>query len=133
MNVAYWLYPIVGAFTVLFLILLVYYYVWPKRQVKEPAFPPNQFMREVGIQCPDYWIYDSTRNVCVNKFNIPLRDPQTCYDDEKARTKSFKKITRWPVHSNSLDEVLRGRCDWIRRCGPQKNINASWVGIDGLC
>ena len=116
------------------LMLYVLYTIYRNYRGKSTAprsYPPSSFMRQVGVRCPDYWVYNDDKGVCVNQFNIPVNDPESCYDQNNE--KKFKNITRWPVNSNELDEVLKGRCDWIRDCGPTKKLPASWLGVDDHC
>ena len=124
------LYMVVGFFAIAFVLVSLYRYYWQK-PTTPPRYPPDSYMRQVGLTCPDYWVYDATRDVCVNQFNIPVNDPKKCYD--KNNEKKFNKITRWPVNSNEIDHVLQGRCDWVRQCGPSKKLPASWVGVEEHC
>ncbi len=71
--------------------------------------------------------------MCVNQFNIPVNDPKACYDDGNGKAKKFTPITRWPINSNDLESVLKERCEWIRNCGPNNKLPASWIGIEDKC
>lgn len=126
------LYMTIGFLVLLFIVYLLYRYYLSK-PVQEKPFPPNSYMRNIGLKCPDYWIFDETTGKCLNQFNIPVANLDKCYDDEKQKTKKFNPITRWPVNTNEFDEVLKERCDWVRNCGPNKNLPASWQGVDQNC
>ena len=124
------LYIILGF--IFLLIILYFLYRYFRGKPKAPAnYPSDSYMREVGLRCPDYWVYNQEKGVCVNQFNIPVNDPKTCYDQNNE--KKFKEIRNWPVNTNEFDEVLKGRCEWLRECGPTKKIPASWVGVDQHC
>ena len=121
------LYMTIGFLFLLFIIYLLYRYYLAK-PIQPKRFPSDSYMKNMGLRCPDYWTYQN--GTCVNQFNIPVANPKFCYDDPKNKTKKFQPITRWPVNSNEVDDVLKDRCQWVRNCGPNNKLPASWVGID---
>jgi hypothetical protein len=123
-------YMILGFLVVLAVVYYLYKYYLSKPVTGTLPFPPNSYMRTIGLRCPDYWIFNESSGECVNQFNIPVTDPATCYDNVDSKTKKFTPITNWPINTNEVDQVLKTRCEWIRKCGPNKNLPASWVGID---
>ena len=130
MNLLIFLYVILGGLTVLFVLYTLYKYFLTRPMAPKP-YPPNSYMRQIGVLCPDYWIYNDEKGVCVNQFNIPVNDPKKCFDN--GNEKKFTPITKWPINSNDLDNVLKDRCDWIRKCGPNDKLPASWIGVEDNC
>lgn len=130
MNLLIFVYVILGGLTVLFVLYSLYKY-YLTAPVGPKAFPPNSFMRQVGVLCPDYWIYNDAKKICVNQFNIPVNDPKKCYDN--GNEKAFSPIEKWPINSNDVDNVLKDRCEWIRNCGPNNKLPASWLGLEDKC
>ena len=126
------LYMTLGFLGLLFIVYLLYRYYLSK-PIHHKQYPPSSYMRNVGLHCPDYWIYREDTGDCFNQFNIPVVNPNTCYDDINSKTKKFDPISRWPVNTNEIDKVLKERCEWVRHCGPNKNLPASWQGVDGNC
>lgn len=97
-------------------------------------YPPDTYMREVGLQCPDYWSYDGVQNgrvMCRNTFNLPTNDPASCMSN--GNTQTFSQINRWPVPTNELSNVLSDRCAWIQKCGEKSGQPASWIGVAEHC
>jgi len=128
-------------FAILFILLIVY--VVQMNNAKSIAkgtsvkMPPTDYMKAIGIRCPDYWVDmgpDPTRqgyHICENRLNIPVHNPDNpvCYTDKNKRTKSFKDCG-----INDKDEIddkdgEKERCRFVAQCGPSTNMSASWLGI----
>ncbi len=132
---------VLGFFAVLFILLIVY--VVQVNKVKNVAkgastrMPPLEYMRSIGIRCPDYWEDmgpDPTRkgyHICYNRLNIPVYNPSNsvCYTDSDKRTKSF--IDCGINDEGKIDSAdgEKERCNFVAQCGPSENMTASWLGI----
>lgn len=134
------LYMTIGFILVISVLYYLYYLMYSKTQQQQtggsqqPSYPPNVYMREVGLMCPDYWSYQGTKDnkvMCRNTFNLPTNNPEYCMDD--GNVKSFSQINRWPVDSNELPGVLQDRCEWVRQCGQKKGQAGSWLGVAENC
>lgn len=136
---------IITIFTIAIIVVAIRADAAQKQHAKQ-HYPPDQYMRLVGAQCPDYWTYvgtdpnNSKHHLCKNSYNIPVNtdNPPTdgmvvvdnpCYDDALNKTKSFSTLNVWPVS----DSKLASRCDFIKKCGPTTSIPASWIGVDVNC
>ena len=118
-------------------IILLVVYLYKKYEDKDaktsntPAYPPADYMKEIGSVCPDLWKLDSIDNhgnsVCRNDEKVP-----TAGRDCEA-TARFEAITTWPIDNKNLSKTLKSRCDWIEKCGPTSTMPAAWTGIDNLC
>lgn len=131
---------VLAFFGILFVLLLVY--VVQTNKAKKSAkgvssnMPPLDYMRRIGVRCPDYWVYmgeDSTKegyHICKNVYNIPVNneDNTTCYDDKTAKTKSFKNAGMGS--DGKMNKTAeKERCDFVSQCGPSADMKASWLGI----
>lgn len=129
---------------IIFLLAIVWYFLtrfWQteRKKARQQDWPPENYMKTVGAQCPDYWVYEgrSGNNViCRNKFNLPVKQDTTstcadvkCYDEND--TKQFANINRWPLSPNNWR--IKQRCKWRNCCNFGNNVPASWVGIDQYC
>jgi len=114
-----------------------------KQASKHTAWPPNDYMQDIGSKCPDYWTYigvdDAGGAICENKFNIPVGNDK-CMDDKNTMT--FSKIPKWPIKKGDIaGQVGTGDvkgnlnlpCNWIKSCGPTSNTSASWLGVNDIC
>ena len=129
---------VLAFFGILFLLLIVYIVKSNKAKSglkgKSKKMPPLEYMREIGSKCPDYWVYkgaDPTKpgfSICENVFNIPTRANNGCYDDEAARTKSFKNAAM-NAEGKMDPEAKTQRCRFVNQCGPTPEMKASWLGI----
>ena len=104
-----------------------------KKQKKlDDMWPPRDYMKNMGAQCPDYWIMQpsgqSNTVKCVNKFNIPTAEDEYCSTNN---VHTFNRVNKWPLPKDSRE--LKERCRWIQKCGPERNIPASWTGMDNYC
>ena len=127
-----------GIIGVLFLIIILYYlYRRAYNKHKTLDFPPNDYMKYVGAQCPDYWELvgrEGNNVICQNKFNIPLKSNNT----EKCKfvpcdrnPMSFMAINNWPLNKNNAR--IRQRCLWRECCTTNGSTPASWIGLEGSC
>ena len=128
------------AFVGFLIVLSVIYYFYrryadkKKKQTKlDDMWPPRQYMKDIGAQCPDYWTMSngSSRDMvrCTNTFNIPAHGDDC--QSENDRTIEFTRINKWPVKRDS--NHVKERCKWINKCGPHKHSPASWVGMNQFC
>jgi len=127
-------------FGILFILLLVYVVQTNKAQKSAQGgstnMPPLDYMRNIGVRCPDYWVYmgkDPSRegyHICKNVFNIPVNNPgnSVCYSDEAGKTKSFKDANMGS--DGKMDKTAeRERCEFVAQCGPSADMKASWLGV----
>jgi hypothetical protein len=116
-------------------------------------WPPKQYMENVGVLCPDYWVYmgpdpnnPTTHHICWNKYNLDINKvttgsnpegqiPATCYTNANGRQKKFTTMTI--SNNNKLldkgktsDEGLKDICEFIKECGPSSGKEASWLGFN---
>jgi len=126
---------IVGIIT----LLAIAYFFWRRhlhasrqREKQKMRFPPEQYMRHVGVFCPDYWIHTGS-GICENKFAIPVANKQNpvCFDSGSTTRKTFNNLPEFPVKKG--DERLKSRCDWIDNCGTSTGAKGLWSGISDLC
>ena len=89
--------------------------------------PPNAYMNEGGLNCPDYWINVSnktTTNSCRNTYKIPNTSGEIVMDE------TFPAISDEVWNSSeergSLDGV-KTRCNWLNSNG------GAWQGISQYC
>ena len=95
------------------------------------TFPSKKYMEQIGGKCPDYWTYLGDRgnyNFCKNTYKVPVKN-NNCYISGNNEIKNFTKYTKWTPTGDSLTD----RCNWIKECGPQDGIDASWIGMDTIC
>ncbi len=126
---------------VLIIVLVVYLYRKYSKDAKKvsavastPAFPPAEYMEEVGTKCPDLWQISNINKdgsyTCINPENVPT-NPST--STVNCKTPTFKKMAKWPLKDKDRQKELANRCEWIEKCGPAGGVPASWIGIDNLC
>ncbi len=146
MDVNKIIYTVLGIIGLLFILMVVYYFIsrWTDQTRRGPSggkvWPPASYMEQVGLNCPDYWISAGSSggyHKCVNKFHLPVRKSHSsmcknfkCFDDGSDTSRSFKTINRWPVRNRN---TIKERCKWRDCCGSDKNIPASWVGLEQTC
>tara|TARA_Y100001958_G_C21230217_1_gene555887 strand:+ start:178 stop:624 length:447 start_codon:yes stop_codon:yes gene_type:complete len=124
------------------IIILVVWAVQKKNKAQKDSehvvWPPDDYMKNIGSKCPDYWVpVNEDRNTvtCQNKFNITVANNQMgedqCYQDITGypNSRKFKKLNKFPLQSSDLKD----RCKWIKNCGIKPNVNASWLGIEDKC
>ena len=89
--------------------------------------PPNAYMNEGGLNCPDYWINVANKNStnsCRNAYKIPNISGTVVTDE------TFPSISDeiW----NSSEE--RGSLDGVKtRCGWLNSNGGAWQGISQYC
>jgi len=114
--------------------------------------PPQDYVQNVGINCPDYWVNmgtDVNGNIqCKNSFNI-----QTNGSTDKCNSPKFIQIPKgktWeygnPNGLKTLSESEKysflmkskvdgynSRCEWINSCGPSTSVQGIWQGVNEIC
>jgi len=129
-----------------------------KIHINTQVNPPNSYMQNSGIRCPDYWVntgIDSNGNyVCKNSFNIQSNKPTTgscsnkCNSDQLTFS-SIKSGFTWEFNDpngltsysdddkikfvKSNGSALTSRCDWINCCGPASGTDGVWSGVNDYC
>jgi hypothetical protein len=139
-------FALIGFLTVLLVVIYLMKKGADKSQAQKSnkAYPPNEYMRQVGKYCPDYWTQvgtDKDGNYrCKNTFNIPVRNDDKCYNgnpqDNENKVKTFDSISEWPivnVPEGNVDQTLDKRCKWLSNCGSAPNLKASWIGVSDKC
>ena len=131
--------------------LLYYIYKYTKERkihhIIANKNPPDSYMQNTGLQCPDYWVntgVDSTgKYICTNSFNIPSNSTSPC----NRSSVSFSPITSgktWEYNNpNGLTTLTdkekydflknTGRCDWVNKCGPKTGTQGIWTGVNEIC
>lgn len=104
--------------------------------------PSDKYMENVGLKCPDYWVYtgdDQEGNyMCKNTFNIDVKTPKDNYQcfDPNTNIKTFSIIKKWENKSKEERKDLAStRCKWIQNCGAAEipTSKAVWLGVDQYC
>lgn len=123
---------IITLFTIAYFFWRRYLHYRVQRQKASETYPPEQYMRHVGIFCPDYWTYLGN-GVCENTFNVPIHDPSnaSCLDSGATNKRTFNNISDFPVKKGDLR--LKSRCDWIENCGTKRHTKGIWSGVEELC
>lgn len=140
------IFALVGMVTiVVYLIfkLWAYYKAVADKRKKAAIRPPLDYMNNIGIKCPDYWVYagtDANGNYrCVNKFDLDVADPSKCYtgsiEDKTMVFKALGSDKNWETMSDDekssfLGESVTGgssRCGWVSDC---KGV---WLGVQNIC
>ena len=129
-----------GLIGALFVVIILYYLFRRYYESARPKqdFPPNNYMRYVGTQCPDYWDIDKINNqtvLCKNKFNVPViknTSPRCegvpCSSDTGV---PFQAINNYPI--NKTNSRMRERCLWRECCTSDGSTPAAWIGLEGSC
>jgi len=130
LNIIIYILAVIGAIAIIFLLINVGIRVSTSitsdSSVTE-SNPPNAYMNEGGLNCPDYWINvsntDST-NSCRNAYKIPNVAGEVVMDE------TFPAISDeiWNTSSErgTLDGV-KTRCNWLNSNG------GAWQGISQYC
>jgi hypothetical protein len=135
-------------FTIL-IVFVVYYLIMRNKEIRykkeknEEIYPDEDYMKNVGSKCPDYWTYlgkENGENVCQNTFGIPMDDNNICkYNSSdkicpEKNCKNFSNIN-WKINKNGFlkNQIPKKNCDWITNCGIDSNSNASWTHIENQC
>jgi hypothetical protein len=142
--------------------LIYYLYEFMKykmdKKISDNMNPPNNYMQNSGIKCPDYWVntgMDPDGNYkCHNSFNIETVNPTSgnykgkCnpvdmrfphidsgytweYGDPNGLT-SYTDKEKYDFLNKSVGDSLT-RCQWINYCGPSTNVQGIWSGVNELC
>lgn len=139
------IFALVGMVTIIVYLIFklwAYYTAVAEKRRKAAIRPPLDYMNNIGIKCPDYWVYagtDSNGNYkCVNKFNLDVADTGKCYTNTSDKTYIFKALgsdKNWETmteddKTNFLNEAApnqSSRCKWISEC---KGV---WLGVQNIC
>lgn len=120
--------------------------------------PPLAYMQNNGIRCPDYLSNTATTPnayTCSNRdFNINVNQDTCSFKNTNNQLLDFpiippgktwelgnpgglKSLTnkeKWDfVRTKADSEDSMSRCDWIKKCGSKKGIDAVWQGVNKLC
>ncbi len=143
-GAGWFLVALFGVAIFLFVLVIIFYFIQRRAQYDATnipmgqKMPPEDYMKHVGIKCPDYWEYlgkdpqNSSNHLCKNVQNIKLNDPKKCYTDAENKIMSFPNVD-WD--NTVKDGYLSGKpvhkiCEWQKSCGPIKNQDAGWLGVD---
>jgi hypothetical protein len=144
---------------IIYLIYYTYEYMKYRNHISviSQINPPPSYMQNSGIKCPDYWVntgVDSKGNyICKNSFGLKSGNNDgssycsnvQCYDDDNNTTfPPIKSKYTWeygnPNGMTSLTDKEKydfvnssNRCKWLNCCGPSKNIQAVWSGVNETC
>jgi len=139
------IFAFVGIITIIVYLIFklwAYYTAIAERRRKAAIRPPLDYMNNIGIKCPDYWVYagtDGSGNYkCVNKFNLDVANAGKCCTNTTDNTAVFKALgsdKNWETMTDDektsfLNEELPGvgsRCNWISNC---KGV---WLGVQNIC
>ena len=121
-------------------VLIILVLIWwaikkSKRNTTTPdiIFPSKKYMEQIGGKCPDYWTYlgddKNGRSFCQNTYKIQIKETSYPCTHTGTDIKAFPTYKHWSPTGTALTE----RCDWITKCGPVANMDASWVGMDKVC
>ncbi len=130
-NIIIYILAIIGAIAVIFTIINVGMSISANiasdGDSSTDSNPPNAYMNEGGLNCPDYWINVSNKNntnSCRNAYKIPNTAGTVVMDE------TFPAISDEVWNSSeergSLDGV-KTRCDWLNTNG------GAWQGISQYC
>lgn len=143
-----------------YLIYYLYKYISSKVDQKraEDVYPPDNYMQNSGLKCPDYWVNTGVTPkgdyVCHNSFNIDTVNPTSgsyagkCnptnmifpkidkdytweYGDPDGLT-SYTYDEKYDFLNKSVGDSLT-RCQWINNCGPSQNVQGIWSGVNEIC
>lgn len=138
MNLAIYFLALIGLIVIL--IVIYRFSVISNQNAKSGVvknWPPRQYMENVGKYCPDYWVYmgkdpnNSKKHICMNSFNVDIKTPvsSTCYSNRASKQKIF---TTPSLTDNGIEKgaALNEMCQFIKNCGPETGLEASWLGIN---
>ena len=135
-----------------YLISYIYYYFKHRsEQVKmSEVNPPNQYMQQTGIKCPDYWVntgVDANGNyICKNMFNLNVHNttPPTdgickdikCYHSDSDKTVKFSGLgskKTWesnnPNGMTSYDD--KEKYSFVNDAGSGTSSRCDWINCCG--
>ena len=130
-NIIIYILAIIGAIAVIFTIINVGISISANiasdSDSPTDTNPPNAYMNEGGLNCPDYWINVANKNntnSCRNAYKIPNISGEVITDE------TFPSISDEVWNSSeergSLDGV-KTRCNWLNSNG------GAWQGISQYC
>lgn len=134
-NVFLYIFGTIGVMALLYIIIVAVtnaIYNRRKKKLISSMSPPMDYMQQVGLNCPDYWIRTSNANgkvTCQNTYNLKQKN-NSC-----PSVQTFKEIdaSAWkpdPDDGSNPNIDLPGvkeRCDWLRKCG------GTWQGLKDIC
>lgn len=154
---------------VLVIISYIVYYLWKylqhktKQEMMSKISPPDDYMQQTGIKCPDYWVNtssDASTYTCQNVNNIPIVESSkkptgfTCNSGgivkfdaiangktwEHGNPNGLKSLTNKERNDFVKGSVATGtvsRCDWIKYCGVYNDDTSAnpavWLGVNDVC
>ena len=134
-NIFLYIFGTIGVMELLYIIIVVItnaIYNRRKKKLIASMSPPMDYMQQVGLNCPDYWVRTGNKNgqvTCKNSYKLKQRD-SSCSNDM-----TFKEIdaSAWkpdPNDGSNPNADLPGvkeRCNWLRKCG------GTWQGLKDIC
>lgn len=130
-NIIIYILAIIGAIAVIFTIINVGISISANiasdGESSVESNPPNAYMNEGGLNCPDYWINVSNKNntnSCRNAYKIPNTAGAVVMDE------TFPSISDEVWNSSEERGSLEGvktRCNWLNTNG------GAWQGISQYC
>jgi hypothetical protein len=130
LNIIIYILAVIGAVAVIFTIINVgmnFSATLATDSTTIDSNPPNAYMNEGGLNCPDYWINVSNannKNSCRNAYKIPNKAGQVTTDE------TFSAISDEVWNSSEERGTLSGvksRCNWLNSNG------GAWQGISQYC
>jgi hypothetical protein len=141
------------------LIVLISYFVYylytyfqhkKVKTVMAQMNPPQDYLQNVGINCPDYWVNmgkvgDNIQ--CKNSFNINVNNDDKCNNVyfpsiPKDKTwvygnpnglKTLSDSEKYKFLKTKSNADSYSRCEWINNCGPSSSVQGVWQGINEIC
>jgi hypothetical protein len=150
---------ILAAIGLIVIITYIIYYLYKyikKRmdyQIAAEMNPPGNYMQNTGLRCPDYWVntgIDANGNyICKNSFNILTNQDEQCnatqlsfpplpagqtweYGNPNGLT-SMSDSDKYNFLNNNAVAGSISRCQWINKCGPARNTQGIWSGVNEIC
>lgn len=147
-----------------FVVLYTFWYIMNKVKTNQDNVTtnnvPTNYMQQVGLNCPDYYINTSNENnvnTCKNSYHLeqsinsedgkstnPNCSNVQCYADLDNKTVNFDVINNWEdLNDNQRKSVMTNnsngtlsRCDWINCCGSKVGDTYTkypWVELQNYC
>jgi hypothetical protein len=131
LNIILWIFAIVGIIGIIYLVIVYITTSYSNSTSSSSSsvltYPPNSYMQNGGLDCPDYWIkisQDNKQIKCKNSYGIPLKK-DTCNNTAKF---SIIDSTTWANTEDKTKVVgVNERCTWLNECG------GVWQGIQTYC
>lgn len=153
MNIVINILAVIGFIILLsYLISYIYYYFINRaeRIKMSEVNPPNQYMQQTGIKCPDYWVntgVDENGNyICKNMFNLNVHNSETpttgtcknikCYHDATDKTVKFSGIgpkkTWEPNNPNGMTSYDdKEKYSFVNAQGDGTTSRCDWINCCG--